>query len=131
MIDKIESCFPNIFHSLQFSSEYRIKSVKNRKKIGFVSKPDVNQIETDFIGPPDKVSNLRPVLRHIPNDETPIEKQLRLKRIATEEWNQHFWTNHNQNFVKVRIAIILCSLDACDSIVFRLIWLISGETGIH
>lgn len=88
---------------LQFSSEHRIKGKKQEKKIGFESKPDINKIDCDYIGPPDKVSNLRPVLRHVPADETPIEKELRLKRIEVEQWNQKFWTNHNQNFVKVSI----------------------------
>lgn len=87
----------------QFSSEHRIKSNKQQKKIGFENKPDLSMIDCDYIGPPDKVSNLRPVLRHIPEDETPIEKVLRLKRIEVEKWNQNFWTNHNQNFIKVRI----------------------------
>lgn len=45
------------------------------------------------------------MLRHVPADETPIEKELRLKRIEVEQWNQKFWTNHNQNFVKVSIWI--------------------------
>lgn len=96
---------------MQFSSEHRIKGKKQEKKIGFESKPDINKIHCDYIGPPDKVSNLRPVLRHVPADETPIEKELRLKRIEVEKWNQHFWTNHNRNFVKVSIWIANSILD--------------------
>ena len=93
--------------SFQFSSEHRVKSKKQEKKIGFESKPDINKIDCDYIGPPDKLSNLRPVLRHAPADETPIEKELRLKRIEVEKWNQNFWSNHNQNFVKVCIDMDL------------------------
>lgn len=40
-------------------------------------------------------------MRHQPNDETPIERELRLKRIETEQWNQKFWSQHNQNFIQV------------------------------
>lgn len=84
---------------MQYSSEHRMK--KNKKRIGFEKKPDINTIENDYIGPPDKISNLRPVLRPQPKNETPIERQLRLKRIEVDEWNQQFWTIHNQKFVSV------------------------------
>lgn len=87
----------------QFSSEHRIKPNKRQKKVGFETKPDVNNIDCDYIGPPDKLSNLRPVIRHVPTDETPLEKELRLKRIEVQEWNQNFWSNHNQKFIKVCI----------------------------
>lgn len=80
-----------------------MKTKKVHNEIGFESKPDITTIDCDYIGPPDKVSNLRPVLRHVPLDETQIEKQLRLKRIEVEGWNQHFWVNHNQKFFKVSI----------------------------
>lgn len=68
---------------------------------GFVSKPQLNEIDRDYIGPPDKLSNLRPILRHASKDETPLERDLRLKRIEVEEWNQRFWQTHNQKFIKV------------------------------
>ncbi|XP_031617306.1 COA8 family protein CG14806, mitochondrial [Contarinia nasturtii] len=96
----------------QYSSEHRIKRSKNQQKVGFESKPNSNQINSDYIGPPDKISNLRPVLRYIPKDETPIEKELRLKRIAAEEWNQTFWTQHNQKFVKEKQAFIKANKEA-------------------
>lgn len=91
---------------LQFSSEHRVKSSKQQKKVGFETRPDINKIECDYIGPPDKLSNLRPVIRHVPADETPLERELRLKRIEVEEWNQKFWTNHNQRFFKVSAEVI-------------------------
>lgn len=96
----------------KFSSEHRIKGKKLERKVGFESKPDINNIDCDYIGPADKVSNLRPVLRHVPADETSIEKELRLKRIEVEQWNQTFWTKHNQSFVKVRI-LIACVMFQC------------------
>lgn len=78
-----------------------MKTKKQDKKVGFESKPDVTQIDCDYIGPPDQLSNLRLVVRHIPADETPIEKELRLKRMEAHQWNQSFWANHNQKFFKV------------------------------
>lgn len=91
----------NLSFELQFSSEHRVKPKKQQKKVGFETKPDITKIDRDYIGPPDKLSNLRPVLRHQPSDETQIERELRLKRIEAEKWNQKFWSNHNQNFFKV------------------------------
>lgn len=38
-------------------------------------------------------------------DETPIERQLRLKKIEVDKWNQTFWTKHNQRFINVSVAI--------------------------
>lgn len=69
-----------------------------------MSKPRLEEIDRDYIGPPDKLSNLRPILRHEAKDETPLERELRLKRVEVEEWNQRFWQNHNQKFIKVSFA---------------------------
>lgn len=69
-----------------------------------MSKPRLEEIDRDYIGPPDKLSNLRPILRHEAKDETPLEQELRLKRVEVEEWNQRFWQNHNQKFIKVSFA---------------------------
>ncbi|GLH07609.1 APOPT family protein CG14806, mitochondrial [Gryllus bimaculatus] len=52
----------------------------------------------DVIGPPDKISNLRPVIVHIPKEESSIEKQFRLKREEIQKWNETFWSNHNTKF---------------------------------
>lgn len=71
-----------------------------------MSKPQLNQIDRNYIGPPDKLSNLRPILRHASKDETPLDRELRLKQIEVEEWNQRFWQTHNQKFIKVS-----CPLD--------------------
>lgn len=63
--------------------------------------PNETEIDGDYIGPPDPKSNLRPVVRHISKHETELEKRLRLKRIAVEEWNQNIWAKHNDEFYKV------------------------------
>lgn len=89
---------------MKYSSEHRVKRDKN--KVGYEHKPNIKDINRDYIGPVDKISNLRPVLRHLPKDETPIERQLRLKKIEVDKWNQTFWTTHNQRFINVSAAII-------------------------
>lgn len=88
---------------IQSASEHRSTKSKSSEAIGFTDKPDVNLINRNYIGPADKISNLRPVLRHIPEDETAIERDLRLKQSEVEQWNQEFWTKHNTKFLKVNI----------------------------
>lgn len=56
-----------------------------------------------MIGPPDKISNIRPVLFHIPENESLQEKEYRLIRQEILQWNQEFWTDHNTRFVKVSL----------------------------
>lgn len=55
----------------------------------------------DLIGPPDKKSNLRPIVFHVPQKETSFQRRYRLLRKDTHDWNQAFWTSHNQKFFKV------------------------------
>lgn len=84
-----------------------MKKTKTKQK-GLAARPDPYMIDKDYIGPPEKVSNLRTVVRHIKKDETPLETQLRLKQIEVEKWNQDFWENHNKRFFQVSSTIILC-----------------------
>lgn len=58
-------------------------------------------VDRDYIGPPNKLSNLRPIVRHVSENETALQKKLRLVRIETEEWNQRFWEKHNHKFISV------------------------------
>lgn len=62
----------------------------------------------DSVGPPDPVSNLRPIKYYIPKHESQAERQLRLKRIEVAKWNHEFWTNHNLKFTKEREAYKKC-----------------------
>lgn len=55
----------------------------------------------DWIGPPNPLSNLRPIVYHIPENETELEKRLRHLRQDTEDWNQEFWANQNITFSQV------------------------------
>ena len=58
-------------------------------------------IKRDWVGPPDPVSNIRPTAFHVPDDETPLEKQYRLRREELQAWNHTFWAKHNRNFQQV------------------------------
>nr|XP_008536972.1 PREDICTED: apoptogenic protein 1, mitochondrial isoform X4 [Equus przewalskii] len=66
----------------------------------------------DWIGPPDKCSNLRPVHFYIPENESPLEQKLRELRQETQEWNQQFWANQNLTFRKEKEEFIHSRLKA-------------------
>ncbi|KAL9880746.1 COA8 family protein CG14806, mitochondrial [Glossina fuscipes] len=77
----------------------RLYSNKETQKTeSYNEKPNPELIKQDYIGPPDKDSNLRPYVRYIPNSETPLAKMLRNKRVEVEIWNQDFWSKHNKRF---------------------------------
>lgn len=55
----------------------------------------------DWIGPPDRLSNLRPVIFHVPRDESALERRLREARQDAQAWNQRFWAQQNAAFQQV------------------------------
>ncbi|XP_060780689.1 cytochrome c oxidase assembly factor 8 [Neoarius graeffei] len=66
----------------------------------------------DWIGPPDRLSNLRPIIYHIPENETQLERKLRHLRQETEDWNHEFWTRQNLTFRKEKEEYIQSRLKA-------------------
>ncbi|KAM6075442.1 cytochrome c oxidase assembly factor 8 isoform 2-T2 [Chlamydotis macqueenii] len=52
----------------------------------------------DWIGPPDKHSNLRPVIFYVPPEESPLERRLREARQEAQACNQRFWARQNCAF---------------------------------
>uniref|UniRef100_A0A667G338 Apoptogenic protein 1, mitochondrial n=1 Tax=Lynx canadensis TaxID=61383 RepID=A0A667G338_LYNCA len=66
----------------------------------------------DWIGPPDKHSNLRPVHFYVPENESPLEQKLRKLRQETQEWNQRFWANQNLTFCREKEEFIRSRLKA-------------------
>lgn len=61
----------------------------------------------DWIGPPDRYSNLRPIKYFVPADESPSERKLRELRQETEDWNQKFWAHQNLTFLKEKEEFII------------------------
>lgn len=55
----------------------------------------------DMIGPPDSLSNLRPIMRKRNINETVLQSKLRSLQDETQAWNQKFWAEHNITFIKV------------------------------
>ncbi|XP_044753825.1 COA8 family protein CG14806, mitochondrial [Coccinella septempunctata] len=78
----------------------------------FLEKGNQNQViallqdEVDLIGPPDPVSNLRPVIRRRCATETKLQEQLRFMQDATHQWNQNFWATHNTKFLREKQKFI-------------------------
>ncbi|KAH8286782.1 hypothetical protein KR018_009632, partial [Drosophila ironensis] len=66
--------------------------------VGMARKPDPQEVTSDYIGPPDAQSNLRPYVRHYGDNETELAKKLRLRRQEVEAWNMDFWMRHNKRF---------------------------------
>ncbi|XP_058511478.1 cytochrome c oxidase assembly factor 8 [Ochotona princeps] len=66
----------------------------------------------DWIGPPDKHSNLRPVHFHVPERESPLQQKLRELRRETQQWNQQFWACQNLAFTKEKEEFIRSRLEA-------------------
>ncbi|XP_050933980.1 cytochrome c oxidase assembly factor 8 [Lates calcarifer] len=66
----------------------------------------------DWIGPPNPLSNLRPIVYHVPENESELEKRLRHLRQETEDWNHDFWTKQNITFSKEKEAFIMSQLKA-------------------
>lgn len=64
----------------------------------------------DWIGPPDRLSNLRPIIYNIPENETQLERKLRHLRQETEDWNHKFWTKQNTTFSKEKEEYIQSQL---------------------
>ncbi|XP_062974187.1 cytochrome c oxidase assembly factor 8 [Elgaria multicarinata webbii] len=66
----------------------------------------------DWIGPPDRCSNLRPVIFYIPKHESQLERRLRELRQETQVWNQQFWANQNISFRKEKEEFVCSRLKA-------------------
>uniref|UniRef100_A0A8C7YIZ6 Cytochrome c oxidase assembly factor 8 n=1 Tax=Oryzias sinensis TaxID=183150 RepID=A0A8C7YIZ6_9TELE len=64
----------------------------------------------DWIGPPNPLSNLRPIIYRIPEEESELEKRLRNLRQETEDWNHKFWTQQNLNFSEEKEAFVVSQL---------------------
>lgn len=58
----------------------------------------------DLVGPPDPISNLRPILRRRHTFETELQQMLRETQDETQAWNQKFWAEHNTRFIQVYIC---------------------------
>ncbi|KAL0969020.1 hypothetical protein UPYG_G00221650 [Umbra pygmaea] len=89
------------------SSSQPNKLENSAKRLQFIPAADSKH---DWIGPPNRLSNLRPIIYHVPENETELEKKLRILRQETENWNHAFWTNQNVTFNNEKNYFILSQL---------------------
>uniref|UniRef100_A0A8C5F430 Cytochrome c oxidase assembly factor 8 n=1 Tax=Gadus morhua TaxID=8049 RepID=A0A8C5F430_GADMO len=59
----------------------------------------------DWIGPPNRLSNIRPITYHVPAQESALEERLRRLRQQTEVWNHEFWAYQNVAFNKLLLDL--------------------------
>eukprot|EP00057_Strongylocentrotus_purpuratus_P032784 XP_788825.2 PREDICTED: APOPT family protein CBG23705, mitochondrial [Strongylocentrotus purpuratus] len=64
----------------------------------------------DWIGPADKKSNLRRVILAQPQNETDVERDYRVSRTATNDWNHQFWSKQNEIFIKAKEEFVQARL---------------------
>ncbi|KAF2905452.1 hypothetical protein ILUMI_00725 [Ignelater luminosus] len=67
-----------------------------------------------MIGPPNPVSNLRPIIRQRLLHETPLQQRLRELQDETQAWNEEFWSEHNTRFIKEKESYIKSHLNPND-----------------
>lgn len=68
----------------------------------------------DIIGPPDPLSNLRPIMRKRLLHETRMQQELRKYQDQTQAWNQSFWSKHNHRFIKEKQEYVNARLAKCE-----------------
>lgn len=101
--------FPVTLHARPCSSKPVEQPSKTAKRSKY--RPAASSTH-DWIGPPNPLSNLRPVVYRVPEGETELERRLRTLRQDTEDWNHNFWTNQNLTFSKEKEAFIISHLNA-------------------
>ncbi|KAM6069380.1 cytochrome c oxidase assembly factor 8 isoform 2-T2 [Theristicus caerulescens] len=84
---------------------------ERRESAGLGFSPPAHS-HNDWIGPPDKHSNLRPVIFYAPPEESPLERRLREARQEAQACDQRFWARHNRAFRQEKEEFIYSRLKA-------------------
>ncbi|KAF7649393.1 hypothetical protein LDENG_00141800 [Lucifuga dentata] len=98
-------------HSFLAACSHRCSSAQDKSPKRSKSRPPPSSTH-DWIGPPNPLSNLRPIVYRIPENETELERRLRHLRQETEDWNHEFWAEQNITFSKEKEAFIISQLKA-------------------
>lgn len=96
----VPAVFKRFLHKIDSESEPSLSKEKDPTEDEAIKPPQYPA--EDWIGPVDNKSNLNRIRFAQPEDETKIEERYRLLRQATHMWNQEFWSNHNEKFVKAK-----------------------------
>ncbi|KAL4237393.1 Apoptogenic protein 1 [Mactra antiquata] len=82
-------------------SRLKVKTKKGSTEITSPS-PAPQNVKCDWIGPPDKLSNIRQIKFFVPECESLVEKQFREKRQSAQEFHHAFWSEHNKEFFTLK-----------------------------
>ncbi|XP_052273885.1 COA8 family protein CBG23705, mitochondrial-like isoform X1 [Dreissena polymorpha] len=82
--------------------KFSLSQYHSKKTTVHVESLPPEHVETDWIGPADKVSNIRQMKLFIPPDESSLERDYRLKREVVQKWHHEFWTAHNKRFFTLK-----------------------------
>ncbi|XP_072313198.1 cytochrome c oxidase assembly factor 8-like [Eucyclogobius newberryi] len=93
------------------SATGRSTDAKKKKPQTSIQRPAPSPTH-DWIGPPNLLSNLRPIVYRALEMETELEKRLRALRQDTEDWNHDFWAKQNVTFTKDKEAFLVSQLRA-------------------
>jgi len=94
----------------RFSTSTKVVSLNTDSKA--TTKPDkpkksqIDFSQDDLIGPPDSVSNIRPLIIQTRSGETPLQRRYRELQLETAEFNHRFWTEHNNQFKQEKEAFV-------------------------
>ncbi|XP_076463776.1 COA8 family protein CBG23705, mitochondrial-like [Babylonia areolata] len=97
MLPSRQMCFTCLSRARMICSSASRKNKEDKLRIE-AEPPDSGT--NNWIGPPDPVSNIRPVRFQVHADETEVERQFRQHQKETIEWNHTFWKKHNAKFFK-------------------------------
>uniref|UniRef100_A0AC35THX4 Apoptogenic protein 1, mitochondrial n=1 Tax=Rhabditophanes sp. KR3021 TaxID=114890 RepID=A0AC35THX4_9BILA len=56
----------------------------------------------NWVGPPNRLSKIRPIKLKVPENETELERSYTKSREQLNEWNSKFWETHNLHFEERR-----------------------------
>lgn len=100
------SRFKNLLNQF-FSKSKSAKIVKKEEKIlaNYKKKPRLAE-DFDYIGPADKISNLRPLRIHVPKNESKVEYEYRILREKIFDFNNQYWTQQNLKFIESKRKFI-------------------------
>jgi len=81
-------------------------TTKARQLAGVTSSNPEILKDVDLIGPADKISNLRKYRYYIPEKESKLEYDYRIRREKINAWNHEYWTQQNLKFIQSKRSFV-------------------------
>ncbi len=81
-------------------------TTKAQQLAGVTASPPESLKNVDLIGPADKISNLRKYRYYIPENESKLEYDYRIRREQVNTWNHEYWTQQNLKFIQSKRSFV-------------------------